>query len=420
MKLNKNFPDKIFLDKRVLVNGKKKNDINLENHLELSEWFQYLIDNNLINIFICDSLNNCNLESLGNVSGNPINNDILFYNGTNWINIPFANLFSAINGLTKNGTTIKLGGQLIESTTVEGDYDFTLKGNVLKLENSNQSKSTISANNTIEIKETTNYNDTNHLIPSSRHSGGIQYIRVLNFDSGSYLNPNSNGIIGQLFRLVISTKEDTIFTNYSLNNVNYIINLTNSNHNGIIDIINNITLSSLFSESLNKPTINEFVQLKIKKIEDVTNGNSNFTVNNKFAIYQEGINDINRFFGEVQNNAGSVQFTSDERVKENIEDFNIGLDVLKDIQPKIFNYTYNKNKIVTGVIAQELEKVLPSAVKEGQFKTPDDKEFKDFKFINQEQIFYVMLNSIKELNIKIEKQNNLINELQNEINLLKK
>ena len=31
-----------------------------------------------------------------------------------------------------------------------------------------------------------------------------------------------------------------------------------------------------------------------------------------------------------------------------------------------------------------------------------------------------MLNSIKELNIKIEKQNNLINKLQNEINLLKK
>lgn len=44
MKLNKDFPRKIFLDKRVLVNGIKKNNVNYENNLELSEWIQNMID----------------------------------------------------------------------------------------------------------------------------------------------------------------------------------------------------------------------------------------------------------------------------------------------------------------------------------------------------------------------------------------
>lgn len=45
MKLNKDFPHKIYLDKRVLVNGIKRNTINYENNIELAQWIQDLIDN---------------------------------------------------------------------------------------------------------------------------------------------------------------------------------------------------------------------------------------------------------------------------------------------------------------------------------------------------------------------------------------
>lgn len=50
MKLNKDFPKKIYLDKRVLVNGIKRNNVNYENHLELGEWIQDMIDDEDINI----------------------------------------------------------------------------------------------------------------------------------------------------------------------------------------------------------------------------------------------------------------------------------------------------------------------------------------------------------------------------------
>lgn len=54
MKINK-FPRRIFLDKRVLVNGLKQKPayINYENHTELSDWIQYLIDEKHLNIPCC-------------------------------------------------------------------------------------------------------------------------------------------------------------------------------------------------------------------------------------------------------------------------------------------------------------------------------------------------------------------------------
>lgn len=58
MKLNKDFPNKIYLDKRVLVNGKKRltGTINYENHIELSEWIQELINLGEITINVCEDI----------------------------------------------------------------------------------------------------------------------------------------------------------------------------------------------------------------------------------------------------------------------------------------------------------------------------------------------------------------------------
>jgi len=56
MKINKDFPRKIFLDKRVLVNGIKKNNVNYENHIELSQWIQDLINLGEITINVCDNI----------------------------------------------------------------------------------------------------------------------------------------------------------------------------------------------------------------------------------------------------------------------------------------------------------------------------------------------------------------------------
>lgn len=56
MKLNKEFPRKLYLDTKVLVNGNKKKprDLNLEKHIELGKWVQDLIDNGDLIIPCCD------------------------------------------------------------------------------------------------------------------------------------------------------------------------------------------------------------------------------------------------------------------------------------------------------------------------------------------------------------------------------
>ena len=109
-------------------------------------------------------------------------------------------------------------------------------------------------------------------------------------------------------------------------------------------------------------------------------------------------------------NASSWSTTSDERVKKNITNYTIGLDVLNQLNVKTYNYrsdsdiaeTYPEladsdglvhenlpqDKTVVGLIAQELETVLPNSV-----TTRDN----GFKSMDKDEIFWVMLNSIKEL-----------------------
>jgi len=74
MKLNKDFPHKLYLDKRVLVNGIKRNNVNYENHIELKEWIQDLIDSEELEIPsqtpVC-----CDLQDTTDV-GNKTTNDI--------------------------------------------------------------------------------------------------------------------------------------------------------------------------------------------------------------------------------------------------------------------------------------------------------------------------------------------------------
>lgn len=145
-------------------------------------------------------------------------------------------------------------------------------------------------------------------------------------------------------------------------------------------------------------TLTNLYGILIRDIQDSGEG----TVTNKFAIYQSGVNDPSRFFGDVQNAGGVVQFTSDLRVKENVNDYIPGLDVIKAINPKTFNYTYKKDKTITGIIAQELESVLPGAVSKGNFEVPGtDEKFTDFRMVDQNMLFYTMLNAIKELAEKV-------------------
>ena len=99
--------------------------------------------------------------------------------------------------------------------------------------------------------------------------------------------------------------------------------------------------------------------------------------------------------------------SSDERLKDNIQDSNIGLgDVLK-LKP--YNYVFKADTTKTpqvGVLAQDLIKVFPKSVFKG-----DDGYFR----IRWDEMFYSVVNAIKELNSKIEKIASDISNLEKSV-----
>lgn len=119
-------------------------------------------------------------------------------------------------------------------------------------------------------------------------------------------------------------------------------------------------------------------------------------------------------------------FTSDRRLKNVGEKYTAGLDELKKLE--FFHYTFKKDENKTpmvGVMAQDLQKVFPDAVTKGE---------DGYLRIRLEDMFYAVINAVKELdskiaqivenvnniNSKIEEQQKVIDAQQNRINELEK
>jgi len=103
---------------------------------------------------------------------------------------------------------------------------------------------------------------------------------------------------------------------------------------------------------------------------------------------------------------------SDARLKNIGDKFTAGLDQLKRLN--IYNYTFKNdpNKIPqVGVIAQDLKQIFPNAVKKG-----DDGYYK----IRWDEMLYTLINSIKEVNTKVEKLASNILSAKNRLADLKK
>ena len=101
---------------------------------------------------------------------------------------------------------------------------------------------------------------------------------------------------------------------------------------------------------------------------------------------------------------------SDRQLKYVGKEFTSGLDKIRQL--KVFNYTFKKDKNKTphvGVIAQDLQKIFPNAVKKGA---------DGFLTIRMEDMFYAMINAIKELDLKYQAQEKRINDLEKRIEKL--
>jgi len=106
------------------------------------------------------------------------------------------------------------------------------------------------------------------------------------------------------------------------------------------------------------------------------------------------------------NNSTLWTVTSDQRLKKNIVDNNNGLEIIKQIQVRNFEYrlpeeitdvpkdqAIKKQGIQLGVIAQELQQVLPECVKT---------ESTGVMTVNADNLTWYMVNAIKELKSQLD------------------
>ena len=142
---------------------------------------------------------------------------------------------------------------------------------------------------------------------------------------------------------------------------------------------------------------------------DEGSGNIRYAYNS-FRTNSNSVENYFKSYGAFKGVNGNVDNLSDRRLKYVGKESTNGLKKIKQL--KVFNYTFKKDETKTphvGVIAQDLQKVFPDAVKKGK---------DGFLTIRFEDMFFAMINAIKELDLKYEAQEKRINELEARIEKL--
>ena len=85
------------------------------------------------------------------------------------------------------------------------------------------------------------------------------------------------------------------------------------------------------------------------------------TVGNGIIFRNSGGTNVGEI--EITNSEARTVGFSDYRMKENIADITNGINSVKNLAPKTFNYIHDETKkVLTGFIAHEIQSVLPQAV----------------------------------------------------------
>jgi hypothetical protein len=127
-----------------------------------------------------------------------------------------------------------------------------------------------------------------------------------------------------------------------------------------------------------------------------------------------------RISGSLAEKAGGGSWSapSDERIKKDVSALKLGLAELKSVRPVTFKYnglggSDDNGREYVGVIAQELEKILPNMVssRKGKLRKGDDQET-DIKIVDPSAFTYLLVNAVKEQQRIIEKQDARIATLE--------
>ncbi len=110
---------------------------------------------------------------------------------------------------------------------------------------------------------------------------------------------------------------------------------------------------------------------------------------------------------------GFLNISSDSRLKKDVKELEFGLKEIKNLKP--VNYSFNGkagtpddgDKYV-GLIAQDVQKVIPSLIIEAE--SLDEKDKKKYLNYDPNPLMYIMINAIKELSEKVDKLESQLKE----------
>lgn len=122
---------------------------------------------------------------------------------------------------------------------------------------------------------------------------------------------------------------------------------------------------------------------------------------------------------------GNMWTPSDENLKENIAALPNGLEVISQLNPKSYNYLTSALPQVGlpteqqfGFLAQELEQVIPEAVKDMTFQAQMDSTGQEIypavasKIVNTNMVIPFLVAAVKEQQIIIQEQNDRLSQLE--------
>ena len=127
-----------------------------------------------------------------------------------------------------------------------------------------------------------------------------------------------------------------------------------------------------------------------------------FTDDTQLDVYINGNNEFRfeadgDFHADGDVIAESTTIASDEKLKENINLINNPIQKIKQIRGVTFDWKRDGKKSA-GVIAQDIEKILPEAVKEVQGLKDDE----SYKTVNYNSLISILVESVKELSARVE------------------
>jgi hypothetical protein len=391
-----NFNEKVFINGAVAIGSNNPNP-NLN------------FNKNSYSLFVAsNAFFNSNINVAGIISGNGdkitnvnlsnvVNNPLVYKLPSSWLNIDNSVGFY----IQPSGTLSLNTAQLV--STASSSINFW---------NSNNNPSIIYFNNGDSYLGIGNTNPKSHLyVGKNANLLRLTSLANINDNYFSQIGTTDTDSNNTKIRLIspladVSLSSGSIFyttcgNNNPIHSFNYELDgirneLLKIEKNGLITIQSNLTVGN----SLNTNGKIIIGQSNFETTNYSLYVNSNAKFNNKVVIGNiinsfDGLPMITEYPLNVYGNigiTGNIFTTSDEKIKTNIKTIDNALDKIINCRGVSFNYIDDSNKPQIGVIAQEIEKIMPEIVETNN---------NGFKNVNYLSIIGYLIEAIKDLNNKI-------------------